>query len=80
MWIRHNGLGCPVPWDTIVETEDLRGERHVGRADDPMNIDEFGNSWVWEDEQPQCFEITFYRIVQPERAIVAAGDCVGVDT
>lgn len=72
MWVKHNGLGCPVPWETIVETEDPTGERHTGRADDPMNVCENGNSWIWEGETPSSFEISRYRLVHPIEA-----KCVG---
>jgi len=65
-WITHNGLGCPVPFDTIVETEDPTNERHIGPAGDPMNVDEYGNSWIWEEEEPRSWEISRYRIMQPE--------------
>ena len=63
-WIDHHGLGCPVSFDTIVETEDPSGERHIGAAGDPMNVDENGNSWVWAGEVPESYEISRYRIIQ----------------
>lgn len=65
-WVEHHGLGCPVPYSTIVETEDPTGERHVGAAGDPMNVDENGNSWIWEEEEPRSWEISRYRVLAPE--------------
>ncbi len=62
-WIQHNGMGCPVPWRTIVETIDPCGEKHTGRADDQMNVCEYGNSWIWEDEAPSDCEISAFRII-----------------
>jgi hypothetical protein len=64
-WIIHNGMGFPVVPHTIVETEDPTGERYTGRADDPMNVCESSNSWIWEGENPSSFEISRYRIVHP---------------
>ncbi len=56
-------MGCLVPWHTIVETIDPSGEKHTGRADDQMNVCEYGNSWNWEDEAPSGYEISAYRII-----------------
>ena len=67
-WIDHHGLGCPVPFDTTVETVDPTGERHIGAAGDPMNVDENGNSWVWAGEEPESYEITRYRIIKETAA------------
>jgi hypothetical protein len=73
-WINHHGLGCPVPFYTIVETEDPTGERHVGQAGDQMNIDENGSSWIWEEEEPKSWEISRYRVLDRkglDRVLVA---------
>ena len=75
-WIKHNGLGCPVPGATIVKTEDLSGERHISRADDEINICKVGSSWIWRDELPACYEITFYRVVKPAFARRKAVDTI----
>lgn len=64
-WIDHNGLGCPVSFATIVETQDPTGERHIGPAGCAMNVCEHGNSWVWESEIPESYEIVRYRVMQP---------------